>query len=302
MSKLVVFDGNAVMHRGYHAIPPLRGNDGQPINAVYGLTGMLFRTIEDLSPTHIAFAFDRPEPTFRKKLLPEYQGQRPEMESDLSSQFAVAQGVIKAIGIPSYDKAGYEADDVIGTIASIATKEKKVDEVVVVTGDRDMLQLVTSNVKLYMPLKGGLSEAQLFGEREAYGRMGVKPSQIVDYKALVGDPSDNYKGVAGVGPKTAIGLIEKYDTLENIYKHIEDLSPKVKNLLVTHKESAIQSQTLAKIVCDVDVKFDFEKMGKWQIDSKVAFDMYEQVGFNTLAKRAKKLGEKLAREKQGTLL
>src|SRR5690606_37487216 len=131
------------MHRAYHALPPLNARNGEPINAVYGLISMLLKVIQDLKPTHIVFAFDRPEPTFRKKILESYQAQRPEMEEELSSQFKKAQRVIEAFGIPLYDKAGFEADDIIGTIADKVENE----EVLIVTGDRDMLQLVHGNVK-----------------------------------------------------------------------------------------------------------------------------------------------------------
>ena len=231
MSKLVIFDGNAIMHRAYHAMPPMRTTSGDPISAVYGLTSMLLRVVEDLKPSHLAFAFDRPEPTFRKKLLEAYQSHRPEMAEDLGGQFEKAYEVLQAMGIPVYDKAGYEADDVIGTIAKMATThviasktkqssmkkdrhavardDNSVGEVVVVTGDRDMLQLVNDKTKLYMSERG-LGKAKLYGDNETKERMGVAPERIVDLKGLMGDSSDNYKGVPGVGPKTAMNLLDKY--------------------------------------------------------------------------------------------
>lgn len=293
---LVIFDGNAIMHRAYHALPPLNARNGEPINAVYGLISMLLKVIEDLKPTHIVFAFDRPEPTFRKKILPSYQAQRPEMEAELSSQFSKAQAVLAALGIPVYDKAGFEADDVIGTIA---TKVK--EDVLVVTGDRDMLQLVNGNVKLYMPVKG-LTDARRFGIAETIERMGVRPNQIIDFKALVGDPSDNYKGVPGIGPKTAISLLEKYQTLDNIYDHLEDLPQKLKEKLVENKDSAYQSQTLAKILTDVQLDFDLEKAKAWQLDSDKVSRLFEQIGFRTLTKRVKEVNKILVDEKQMSLL
>src|SRR3989338_2978816 len=148
MSKLVLIDGNAILHRAYHALPPLTTRRGEPINAVYGLVSMLLKVIQDLKPTHIAVAFDRKEPTFRHKKYPKYQAQRPKMDAELSSQFEKARDVITAFGIPIYDKAGYEADDVLGSIAEQAQSSKPkaqkggFDEVVIVTGDRDILQLV----------------------------------------------------------------------------------------------------------------------------------------------------------------
>ena len=286
-SKLVLIDGNAIMHRAYHALPPLTGNDNQPINAVYGLTSMLLKVIADLKPTHIAFAFDRKEPTFRKKMLESYQAHRPEMDTDLSSQFAIAREVIASFGIPIYDKAGFEADDVIGTIASKCL----LTQVVVVTGDRDMLQLIDDKVNLYMPI-GGLANAKQFGENEAKNKMGVLPDKIVDYKALVGDPSDNYKGVPGIGPKTAIKLLDEFGTLDNIYKNLDGLPPRTKTLLVINKDSAYVSQKLATIVRDVDINIDFAKMEIWDLGNPEVSKVFARIGFKTLAKRTKKFYNK----------
>src|SRR3989344_8025202 len=149
MSKLVLIDGNAILHRAYHALPPLTTKRGEPINAVYGLTSMLLRVIQDLKPTHIAVCFDRKEPTFRHKEFPKYQAQRPVMDKELSGQFEKAKDVLSAMNIPIFEMAGYEADDVIGTLASQSTG---VDEVVIVTGDRDILQLIDDSrrVRVYL--------------------------------------------------------------------------------------------------------------------------------------------------------
>jgi DNA polymerase-1 len=315
MSKLVLFDGNAIMHRAYHALPPLTARNGEPINAVYGLISMLLKVIQDVKPTHIIFAFDREEPTFRKEILESYQSHRPEMEEALSGQFKKAAEVIKALGIPLYDKAGFEADDVIGTIAhSLSFPRRResrhnigidsgskagMTKVLIITGDRDMLQLVDeeNDIKLYMPLKG-LSDAKEFGVAETIERIGVAPEQIVDYKALVGDPSDNYKGVPGIGPKTAVTLLEEYKTLGNIYKNLDKLPEKLKLKLLENKENAYQSQKLAKIVTDVDIDFDLEKAAKWQVNSDKAVKLFEEYGFRTLTKRIKNVGKAVATEKQ----
>jgi len=228
-SKLVIIDGNAIMHRAFHAIPPLTTPKGEPINAVYGLTSMLLKVIGEIKPTHFAVAFDRKEPTFRQKELPTYQAQRPPMASELSCQFEKAREFLTAAGIPVYSKAGFEADDVIGTLAEQATKNPKseirnpkFDGVVIVTGDRDQLQLIDDklNIKLYMPVAGILN-AKLYGEVDTIERMGVPPTQIVDLKALTGDTSDNYFGVPGIGPKTAINLLQCSRTIEQIYKDLD---------------------------------------------------------------------------------
>jgi DNA polymerase I len=231
MGKLIIIDGNAILHRAFHAIPPLTTPKHEPINAVYGLVSMLLNIIQNLKPDSIVVAFDEKAPTFRQKELPTYQAQRPPMADDLSSQFQKARNFLSAAKIPVYSIAGYEADDVIGTIASEAIKSKRVkeyksvsqtstltlssspaliNEVIIVTGDRDQLQLVDDekNIKLYMPI-AGLINAKLYDEVATVERMGVPPSQIVDLKSLTGDPSDNYFGVVGIGPKTANSLLSK---------------------------------------------------------------------------------------------
>jgi len=303
--KLVLFDGNAIMHRAFHALPPLTTRNGEPINAVYGLISMLLKVITDIKPTHIAFAFDRPEPTFRKEILESYQGHRPEMDEDLSTQFGKAQKVIEAFGIPVYDKAGFEADDVIGTIANQskrAGERESKSKILIVTGDRDMLQLVDEEhgVKLYMPGKG-LSDTTEFGKKETVDRMGVPPEQIIDFKALVGDPSDNYKGVPGIGPKTAVRLLSEYKTLDNIYKNLDKLPDKIKQKLEENKNSAYQSQKLAKIVTGVPVKFDIKDTEKWQVNSDKAIRLFDEFGFRTLKARVKEVGEAIEQKRQGSL-
>jgi DNA polymerase-1 len=297
MSKLVLIDGNAILHRAFHAMPPLTTSAGEPINAVYGLVSMFLRVIQDLKPTAIAVAFDLKEPTFRNKEFKEYQSQRPPTANELSSQFEKAKDFFRAVGVPIYSKAGFEADDVIGTIASKAT-----DEVVIITGDRDILQLVNDkkNIKLYMPIMG-LTNAKLFGEKETVERMGVLPTEIPDYKALVGDPSDNYPGVAGIGPKTAITLISKYKSMDNIYVHIKDISSNVRQKLIDEKDDAKLFLHLATIVRDVPIKINFEEMEKWKVNSPEVLKLFEEFGFKTLSDRIKKVGKNIEEENQGSL-
>ena len=295
MDKLVLIDGNAILHRAFHALPPLTTKRGEPINAVYGLISMLLRVIQDLKPTQIVVCFDEKEPTFRHKEFPGYQAQRPRMADELSSQFDKARKVVEAFGIPIFSKGGFEADDVIGTLA----KQAK-EEVVVVTGDRDILQLVNDRVKVYLPMVG-LSTAKLMGEDEVVEKMGVHPSQIADYKALVGDPSDNYPGVSGIGPKTAIHLLAEYKNLEGVYKNLKKISPQVGEKLKKGKKEANLSQRLAKIVTNVPVSLDTESAGKWDVDSQKVLDLFSEFGFKTLTERVKKVGKEIDKEKQTTL-
>ncbi len=293
----MIIDGNAILHRAFHALPPLTNKKGEPINAVYGLVSMLLKVITDLKPNAIAVAFDEKAPTFRQKELPSYQAQRPEMAKELGSQFSKARDFLKAADIPVYSKPGFEADDVIGTIA---TKAK--EDVVIVTGDRDQLQLVDDKkpIKLYMPI-AGLINAKLFGEAETVERMGVPPTQIVDLKALTGDPSDNYFGIRGIGPKTATGLLSKYKSVKEIYAHLKEIPDKVREKLEKGKDSCDQSLFLATIVRDVPIDIDFPAMGKWNISSPKVLKLFEEFGFKTLTKRIQDVAKKIEEEKQGAL-
>ena len=300
MNKLVLVDGNAILHRAFHALPPLTNRFGEPINAVYGLISMLLRVIADLNPTHIAVCFDVKAPTFRKKLFKEYQSQRPPTHDDLSSQFEKAKRVIKAFGIPIYEKKGFEADDVIGTIA-YSVQRTADSEVVIVTGDRDLLQLVNDKVRLYMPISG-LSSGKLMGVEETIEKMGVAPKLIPDYKALVGDPSDNYKGVAGIGPKTAISLLEEFGDFKEIYENINKVSPKTREKLIKDKKNAILSHKLATIVKNVPVKLDLRSACKWDVDSGKVIELFKEYGFKTLTERVKREGQEHDGKKQMTFL
>lgn len=305
MFKLVLIDGNAILHRAYHALPQnLTTKKGEPINAVYGLVSMLLRVIQDLKPTHIAITFDRPEPTFRQKVFKDYQQQRPAMDKDLSSQFEKAKNVANAMNIPVYEQAGYEADDLIGTISRRAIEGKEedlIDSVVIVTGDRDILQLVNHKVKVFLPVRG-LSEGKLFGPGEVKEKMGVNPNQIVDYKALVGDASDNYKGVPGIGPKTAINLLEKYGNFNTIYRKLDEIPESTKEKLIAGKELGEMSYNLATIVKDMEIDVDLGKAAKWQIDSKQVLDLFADFGFRTLTKRVKEVGKQIVSENQMKLI
>lgn len=296
MNKLVLIDGNAILHRSFHALPPLNTPKGEPINAVYGLVSMLLRAIQDLKPTHLAVCFDEKEKTFRQKEFSDYQAQRPPTAPDLESQFKKARKFLEACRIPVYSKGGYEADDVIGTIA------KKFDgAVVIATGDRDILQLINDKISLYMPIVG-LSSAKLFGEKETIERMGVPPSLIADYKGLVGDASDNYFGVPGIGPKNAINLLTEYKSFNGIYKNISKIPEKLRKKLEEGRESAELSYKLAKIVTNVPVKIDFDAMAKWRVDSSEVINLFtKEFGFKTLTERVKKVGKEIESEKQTSL-
>jgi DNA polymerase-1 len=210
------------------------------------------------------------------------------MDDGLAAQIPMVHDVLSAMSIPVFEQDGFEADDVIGTLCK--HKPKKIDQIIIVTGDRDLLQLVTDTTKAYMPTKG-LSEAKLYGPVETKERLGVDPTQIPDYKALAGDQSDNYPGVPGVGPKTAQDLITKYQTVEQLYKNLEtkktlsDISDALQQKLRTHKELAILSKTLATIRTDVPIDSVIAPLTKEQLKTPVVIKQFELLGFTTLIKR-----------------
>jgi DNA polymerase-1 len=298
VDKLVLIDGFAILHRAFHAIPPLTNKKGQPTNAIYGFVSMLLRIIQDLNPTHIVVCMDEKAPTFRHIAFKTYQAQRPKTDPSLESQIEKTKEVIKAFDIPMLSKKGFEADDVIGTLAQ---RNKNKIDVVIVTGDRDILQLVDDKVKVFMPI-AGLSNGKLFGIDETVERLGVVPELIPDYKALVGDPSDNYFGVTGIGPKTAIKLLEEFKSVDGIYKNIKKVKPMIAEKLIKDKKSALMSHKLATIIKDVKVSLDLKDAAKWDLDSKKVLELFEELGFKTLSERIKRVEKERDQEKQMTLL
>lgn len=284
------------MHRAYHALPPLTSRGGELVNAVYGFSTMLLKIIDDLKPTHMAVAFDTEKPTFRHAEYVGYQAQRPKMESELSSQIKIVQEVVRAFGIPIFSTAGYEADDLIGTITK---KAKKKMEIIVVSGDKDLLQLVDFRVRVYAPIKG-LSESRMFDQKEVKKELGVTPAQVVEYKGLVGDPSDNYPGVPGVGPKTAQQLLAEFGTVKKIYQGIKSkkgkaksMNPKLLAKLAEGHESAVLSRRLAQIATDAPLKVSLAKM-KFRKDGggEKLIEKFEELGFKSLVARLKGKTEK----------
>jgi len=294
MNKLVLIDGNAIMHRAYHALPPLTTKSGEPINAVYGFVSMLLGIINEMRPSHLAVCFDRPEKTFRRKKFVKYQAQRPKMDEFLVTQIVKAHDVVSAFGIPVYEKAGYEADDLLGTIAKQSqTNKSTINETVIITGDRDIFQLISKKVKVYVPVKG-LKEGKLYGIHEVKHEFDFEPIQMIDYKALVGDSSDNYPGVSGIGPKTARELIVKYKTVEEVFKNLDNLPEKTKNKLIGSEEDALFFKNIATIVTDVPVKVNFKKMKDWDLGSEEAIKLFMSYGFKTLLGRITNTAEKSA--------
>lgn len=254
MKTLLLIDGNAIMHRAYHALPPFKTKDGTPTHVIYGFFSMLFRALSDFKPTHVVVCFDTPKPTFRNKMFKEYQAQRPKIHDDFIVQIPLLKEAIAKSGIKQLEKDGFEADDVIGTLAKKAEKEKM--KVLILTGDRDILQLVNKNIFVLAP-QLGLSNIKMYDEQEVKTRMLVTPSEIPDLKALTGDPSDNYSGAKGIGPKTAAQLIEKFRTVEKLFTQLKKVdNAKTRIILESEKKSVFLSKKLAQI--DTNVPFDFD--------------------------------------------
>lgn len=286
--RLVLIDGHAIIHRAYYAFPStLRTRHGEVVNAVYGFARMILNVLADLKPDYVAVAFDLPKPTFRHKEFLGYQAQRPQMEVELKDQLERVFQVVKTLNIPSFAVEGYEADDVIGTLANQAAKKKV--ETVIVTGDKDLLQLVKTRVKIYAPKKG-FSEPVIYDGKKVKKEIGVEPNQIVDYKALIGDSSDNYPGVPGVGPKTAEQLLNQYQNLDTIYSNLDKIKPRVAKLLTEGAESAALSQKLAKIVINVPIKLNLRACRLHDYDEEKVIKLFQELGFRSLIKKLPGVG------------
>ncbi|MFW6126457.1 MAG: DNA polymerase I, partial [Chloroflexota bacterium] len=287
---LVLFDGNALVHRAYHALPPLAvARTGEPTGAVYGFVGMVLKVLAELKPTHYAIAFDYPAPTFRHREYAEYKAQRPPMAEELRTQFERVRQLVDAFHIPTYEVEGYEADDVLGALAKQAS-DQGIDTRVV-TGDLDTLQLVAPRVTVLTPRPGRtFSDTILFDEEKVSEKYGVSPTQIAELKGLKGDPSDNIPGVAGVGEKTAVKLIQQFDSVEGIFEHIDEVTPeKLQQTLRDNEEVARQSKWLATIDYDVPVTLDLDACAVGPIDHDRVMDLFRELDFTRLLDRLREL-------------
>lgn len=288
MSRFVIIDGNAIVHRAYHAIPPLTTKDGVMVNAVYGFTSMLLKVLKDLKPTHLAVSFDVAGGNFRHVKYDKYKATRVKADQELYDQMPLVHEVVEVLDIPIYEKKGYEADDVIGTVVNIV--KKKTDEVFVVTGDMDTVQLVDDKVRVYT-LRKGMSDIVIYDNEEVNKRYGFGPERLVDYKALRGDTSDNIPGVSGIGEKTAQELIEKIGGVDEIYKNINKLKEKgikdsVIKKLVDDEAGARMSFELATIDCSVpDLDFDLESCVVKDFDHEKVAKVFQKFEFVSLLKR-----------------
>lgn len=293
MRKLILIDGNSLLHRAYHAFPPLSTPKGELINAVYGFSSMLLTILEKLSPTHVAVAWDVKGPTFRKIEYTEYKANRGPMDEDLASQIERTKQIVEVLNIPQFGIEGYEGDDIIGTLARQATDEKKErdTQVVIVTGDRDALQLIKEKqVVVYLPIQNKASQAVVFDEEKVGEVYGLKPRQLIDLKSLMGDSSDNIPGVKGVGKVTASKLIQKFGSLDGVYKNInsEDISNRVREMLLAEKEMALQSYKLAEINREAPLDIDWEDCLLTNYEKNQAQELFAELNFKSLIPRLPK--------------
>ena len=283
MAKLLIVDGNAILHRAFHAYPPsFSDKEGNPTNAIYGFYAMLLKVMEEVKPDYLTICFDQGAPTFRMNLYAGYHANRPKMQDDLGAQVEPLRESLKKIGIPVDAIDGYEADDLIGTLSGQA-KAKDL-ETVILTGDRDLLQLVNGKVKLLMPITG-ITKSVLMGSGEVEEKYGIRPDQVIDYKALVGDPSDNYPGVMGIGPKTASTLLKEYGTLENLYTHLGDVKPELSQKLAQDAEQAMLCKKLATIHMDAPVHLDLKAADLANFTIEKFLDVFERFNIHSLVKR-----------------
>lgn len=283
-SLFLILDGNALAHRAFHALPPLTiSRTGEAVNAVYGFTSTLLKVLDDFHPAFWAIAFDRPSPTFRHIKFSEYKAQRPKTPDELISQLERIRQVASAFHMPVFEIDGLEADDLLGTLSELAKKQGV--ETIIVTGDNDMLQLVCSSVSVLLAGKTS-KETLLYNEAKVLRKLGVMPGQVIDLKALTGDPSDNIPGVPGIGPKTAAKLISQFGDLEQIYDHIDEITPaRIQLLLREYQPQAARNKKLVAIVRDAPIKLDPEQCRASSYDREAVVKLFQELEFSKLLSR-----------------
>lgn len=280
-SKFVIFDGHALLHRGYHAIPYLTNKEGLPTNGVYGFVQMMLNALRELKPDYVAVAWDMPGKTFRHDKYEHYKATRKELDPELASQIPLAEELVEAFNIPLIGVEGYEADDVIGTLAD---KYQNTHDVIIVTGDMDELQLVGPHTKIYT-LRKGFSDTVIYDEAAVADKYGVSPQEFVVYKALKGDSSDNIPGVAGIGDKTAQQLVSEYHSLDKMYQNLDRIKESTARKLEAGRDLAYMSEDLATIERSVPVKFDLKKALTHDYDRQKVFDLFHRLDFKSLLGR-----------------
>ena len=279
MDKLVVIDGNSLINRAFYALPLLSNKDGEYSNAVYGFVNMLIKIIQEQNPTHIAVAFDYGKKTFRNGMYAEYKGTRKPTPTELKSQFPILKEVLGLMNIKYIEVEGIEADDIIGVLT------RKFDyKSAIVTGDKDSLQLINDKTEVWLTKKG-ITEIQFMTKDSLKETMGIEPYQVIEMKSLMGDSSDNIPGVAGVGEKTALDLLSKYQTLDGVYEHIDEIKGKLQEKLINSKDNAYLSKELATIITDYQIDVELDDFKYDYPFSKEVYAFFEKYDFNSLLKK-----------------
>ncbi|EIW00851.1 LOW QUALITY PROTEIN: DNA polymerase I [Thermoanaerobacter siderophilus SR4] len=279
MSKFLVIDGSSLMYRAYYALPMLTTSEGLHTNALYGFTMMLIKLIEEEKPDYIAIAFDKKAPTFRHKEYQDYKATRQAMPEELTEQVDLLKEIIDGFNIKTLELEGYEADDIIGTISKLA--EEKGMEVLVVTGDRDALQLVSDKVKVKISKKG-ITQMEEFDEKAVLERYEITPQQFIDLKGLMGDKSDNIPGIPNIGEKTAIKLLKEFGSVENLLQNLSQLKGKIKENIENNKELAVMSKRLATIKRDIPIEIDFEEYRVKDFNEEKLLELFNKLEFFSL--------------------
>lgn len=287
---LAVIDGNSIVHRAYHALPPFTTKEGVLVNAVYGFFSFLFRIIKELKPAAIAIAFDLAAPTFRHQEFEGYKAKRKKAPDNLYHQIPIIKEILEALNVKFFTKEGFEADDLLGTMA-VLTKKTHDFKVIIISSDTDILQLVDEGTQA-MILQRGISQLDIYDEkkvREKY--QGLRPKQLIDFKALRGDPSDNIPGVFGIGEKTAINLISQFEDMDKLYSSLgrEETAKVIKksvlDKLINQREQAFMSRNLAEIRINAPIDFD-PQLCLWQdYDRERAIELFRKLGFSSLITR-----------------
>ena len=283
--KLVLIDGHSILNRAFYGVPDLSNAEGLHTNAIYGFLNIMFKILEEEKPDYLAVAFDVHAPTFRHQMYQAYKGTRKPMPEELRQQVPVMKEVLKAMHITIMEKAGLEADDILGTLAKKAEQEGM--EVSLVSGDRDLLQIATDHIKIRIPkTKQGRTEIEDYYAADVQAAYQVTPLQFIELKALMGDTADNIPGVPKVGEKTAQALMVEYGSLDNIYSHVEEISKKsIRESLIEHKDLAELSKTLATIKTDCDLQLDYDQAKAEGFYTPEAYTLCKRLEFKNLLGR-----------------
>ena len=311
--RLIIIDSHSLIHRAYHALPKLTTGKGELVNAVYGVLLAFFRTVKEFNPDYIAACFDLPGPTFRHEEFKEYKATRPKTPDELCDQIPKVKQVFNAFSVPVFEKQGFEADDLLATIArksQIPSTKSKTNsnvqnsndqnkekiEIIILSADLDLLQVVDDNTKV-LSLKRGIKNTILYDAEKVFERYGFSPAMMPDFKALVGDASDNIPGVPGIGEKTATALIKEFGSLEKIYENLDQISRigRMGPILRANKEQAFLSKMLAQVHYDAPVDFDLEKCAWKNYDKEKAKEILEKFEFYSLVDRMPGMPEKKSR-------